>query len=99
MPQPLRQEYLVSYDIEDNKVRTMVYKECLKYGLQPVQKSVFWGYLTKAELLSINRYMHSSLGKNDKALITHSNLSRTGKCFLVGHTQSEFRDWSEADVI
>ncbi len=95
----IRQEYLVSYDIEDNKIRTKVYKELLKYGLQPVQKSVFWGYLTKAELFSVNRYMSSRLHKCDRAFITHSNFNRSGNHFLIGYNESEFKDWKETDVI
>ena len=54
---PLRHEYLISYDIVDNKIRTYVFKELEKYGLKPAQKSVFWGYLTLAELNGIKRLL------------------------------------------
>lgn len=99
MNNPLRQEYLISYDIEDNKIRTTVYKELCKYGLSAVQKSVFWGYLTVAELDSIKRFLRDKLAKLDKAFITRSNLNGRGQSFFIGHKQAEFTDWAETSVI
>lgn len=46
----LRKEYIIAYDIEDNKIRTNLYNQLLAYGLKSVQKSVFWGCITNAEL-------------------------------------------------
>ena len=103
MVYPLRQEYLICYDVEDNKTRTRIYKELCKYGLLAVQKSVFWGYLTFAELNSIQRYLLEKLGNPpanaDKAFITHSNFNGRGQSFFVGHAPTDFRDWEEFSVI
>ena len=99
MAYPLRQEYLISYDVEDNKIRTKTFKELLKYGLNPVQKSVFWGYLTVAELQAIKRHLHGYLGKVDKAFITHTNFNGRGQSYFIGHTKDDFSDWKETDVI
>ena len=99
MSYPLRQEYLVSYDVEDNKARTRIFKELEKYGLCPVQKSVFWGYLTMSELATIKRYLTDMLDKSDKAFITHSNFNGRGQSFFIGHNEQDFKDWEEHDVI
>lgn len=99
MNYPLRQEYLISYDVEDNKIRTYLYKELAKYGLSSVQKSVFWGYLTRAELTAIQRYLNQCIQEQDKAFITHTNFNGRGQSFFIGHAKEEFRDWRETDVI
>ena len=95
----LRKEYLVSYDIEDNKVRTKVFKELRKYGLKDVQKSVFWGYLTVAELESIKRYLDKYLKTTDKAFITHTNFNGRGQIYFTGHDINDFSDWKEYCVV
>ena len=99
MTYPLRQEYLISYDVEDNKIRTVVFKELQKYGLRPVQKSVFWGYLTLAELEATKRFLSSELQKTDKVFITHTNFNGRGQSFFIGHQREEFIDWQETYVI
>ena len=99
MVSSLRKEYLVSYDIEITKVRTRLFKELSRIGLKPVQKSVFWGYLTNAELLAIKRFVEQIYVKNDKVFITHTNFNSRGNSFLIGYEESEFRDWNESEVI
>ena len=99
MPFKLQQEYLVSYDIEDNKIRTQLFKELEKYGLRPVQKSVFWGYLTLAELKAIQRYLDRELETSDRAFITQTHFNKKGQSYIVGHRKDEFQGWLETDVI
>ena len=96
---PLRKEYLVSYDIEDNKIRTNVFKQLEQYGLRPVQKSVFWGYLTLAELNGVKRHLKDALDETDKAFITHTSFNNLRGSYFVGHTEKDFTDWEEAEVI
>ena len=99
MTSPLRQEYLISYDIEDNRLRTRIFKELGKYGLKAVQKSVFWGYLTQAEVEAIKRCLKAVLKKTDKVFITHTNFNGRGQSFFIGHDAADFRDWQETHVI
>ena len=99
MTYPLRQEYLVSYDVENNKIRTRIFKELGKHGLKPVQKSVFWGYLTSAEMEAIKRYLNAKLGSTDKVFITHTNFNGRGQSYFIGHSAKDFQDWEETDVI
>lgn len=95
----LRNEYLVSYDIEDTKNRTKIFKELERNGMKPVQKSVFWGYLSNAELTGIRRFISHHADKDDKALITHTNFNGRGASYLIGHRKEDFQDWKETDVL
>ena len=99
MSYPLRQEYLISYDVEDNRLRTRIFRELGKYGLKSIQKSVFWGYLTLAELEAVKRYLHGGLEKRDKVFITHTNFNGRGQSYVIGHSKEDFRDWEENHVI
>ena len=99
MTYPLRQEYLISYDVEDNKIRTGIFKELGKHGLKPVQKSVFWGYLTLADMEAIKRFLNAKLENTDKAFITHTNFNGRGQSYFIGHNDRDFKDWEETDVI
>ena len=99
MNYPLRREYLTSYDIQDNKVRKHLSDELGKNGLKPVQKSVFWGYLTHAEMELVKRCLNSLLEKTDKALITHTNFNGRGQSYTIGHHCEDFQDWQENVII
>lgn len=96
---PLRTEYLISYDIIDNKVRACLFKELNRYGLKHTQKSVFWGYLTVAELQAIKRWFDTYLEDQDKAFITQTNFNKHGQSYYFGHNQEDFKDWKETDVL
>lgn len=99
MSYPLRREYLVSYDVEDNKVRTAVHKELLKYGMFAVQRSVFWGCLTAAELAAVRRFLAAKLAPADRAFAVRCRFGGEGEGFLVGHAAGEFVDWEETGVV
>lgn len=57
-------QVIVSYDIEDTKIRSKLRKDLMGLGLVPVQKSVMWGYLNKAEEKAVKNLL--SLTKIDK---------------------------------
>ena len=96
----VRQEFFVAYDIEDNKKRTLIYKALEAYGLKAIQKSVFWGYLTKAEFQSIARLVQSELKQKDKFLISRSSVDlNKPNSYGFGYSNSDFQDWSEYGVI
>ena len=99
MTSPLRQEYLISYDVKNNKVRKHIFIELGKYGLKAVQKSVLWGYLTNAEVEAIKRYLDARLENTDKVFITHSCFNGRGRSYSIGHSNEDFRDWEENHVI
>ncbi len=99
MAQQLRHEYLVSYDIQDTKIRTRVFKELEKHGLKNVQQSVFWGFLSGAELNAVKRFLSLSLQENDKSFIVHTNFNKNNFNYFIGHKRNDFSDWEEVDVI
>ncbi len=99
MPHVLRQEYLICYDVENNKIRTKLFKELKRQGLKHVQKSVFWGYLTVAEINSISRFINSVIDDEDKVLITRTNFNGRGHSLFFGHSKEDFEDWEENCVI
>jgi CRISPR-associated protein Cas2 len=53
--------YLVCYDIENNKKRAKLFKDLKSLGLYPIQKSVFFGQLNRAELNSLSRLAKKDL--------------------------------------
>lgn len=71
--------YLVCYDIEDNKTRKKLADFLKDLGLQPLQKSVFWGELNRAELRSLERYTRSHLDKS------------SDKCFWIATSLDEMQ--------
>ena len=95
----LRQEYLISYDITDNKMRTDLHKELSGFGLRAVQKSVFWGYLSFAELHAVKRSLKKHLDIQDKGFVIRSNFHGQGQSYFIGHSKEDFEDWRESDVI
>ena len=98
-----RNEYLICYDIKDNKVRKQVFNHLVGYGLLPVQKSVFWGFLLKSERAAIQTLLGESLDLKrfppDKVLITRSSFANSHHYFTLGHAKHEFQDWEDSDVI
>lgn len=91
----LRSEYLVAYDVERNKARTRLHKALLAYGMRAVQKSVFWGYLSQAELSGVRALLKDTLDKEDKAFITQSSLGKWQHQNRFGYCKDDFTDWDE----
>ena len=91
----LRKEYIIAYDIEDNKIRTTLYNQLLAYGLKSVQKSVFWGCITNAELGAIKSQFNKLLTNKDKVFITKVNMREQKLDYSYGYNPSSFKDWDE----
>ena len=49
----LYQSLLISYDVQDNRNRRKLATLLKDFGLAPLQKSVFYGYLNQAELRAL----------------------------------------------
>ena len=86
----LSNEVLVSYDIEDTRQRTKLFNKLKDISLSPIQKSVFWGHLNKAEENSVKRLLKEHCSSKDKAFIAHIELSRQIKNSSVGHKAEDF---------
>lgn len=80
-------QYLICYDIEDNKNRTKLFERLKDFGLLAVQKSVFYGELSKAEKLAIKKLLSKYCAKSDKAIIASVNLDFND---TLGYTKEYF---------
>jgi CRISPR-associated protein Cas2 len=86
----LYQEVIVSYDIEDNKNRTQLFKNLKAMSLISIQKSVFWGHLKIAEEKAVKRLFKKYCDTCDKAFIVRVKLSQTIKDNSVGYKVEKF---------
>ncbi len=92
MVKRLRTEYLVCYDIQDNKIRKKISTLLLDFGLRDIQKSVYWGFLSGSEASTIIREGETLMQKMDKLLIIPITMQSREKKY-IGHEEDEFKDW------
>ena len=92
MVDQLRSEYLICYDIQDNKIRKKVSTLLLDLGLRDIQKSVYWGFLSGAETKAILREAKRLVQDMDKLLITPIKMQNREKRY-IGHGDHEFKGW------
>jgi CRISPR-associated protein Cas2 len=87
----LHNEVMVAYDIEDSKNRTKLFKKLKDISLKPIQKSVFWGHLNKAEEDSVQRLLKEYCQKTDKAFIARVALSeQVNQNNSIGYDKDDF---------
>ena len=87
----LHNEVLVSYDIEDNRERSKLFRALKEVALRPIQKSVFWGHLNRAEERAVRRLLKQHCARGDKAFIVRARLSeQIAEQNSVGYTVDEF---------
>lgn len=80
------QEIIVAYDVSLNSRRNQLYQKLLDLGLVAIQKSVFWGRITKAEQSLILRLLNQYLDpKTDKAFSIRADLSENILRHSVGY--------------
>lgn len=56
--------YIVCYDVENDKTRSKFFDFLKDLGLEPIQKSVFYGQLTRAEIRCLKNKAHELLNKD-----------------------------------
>jgi CRISPR-associated protein Cas2 len=87
----LHNEVMVAYDIEQTKNRTKLFKKLKDISLTPIQKSVFWGHLNKAEEDSVQRLLKEYCAKTDKAFIARVKLSeQVNQNNSIGYNKVDF---------
>lgn len=87
----LHNEVLVAYDIENTKDRTKLFKKLKDISLLPIQKSVFWGHLNRAEEESVKRLLKQYCSKTDKAFVARIKLSeQVNQNNSVGYDKPDF---------
>lgn len=90
----LRREYIIAYDISNTKVRNKLFERLKDHGLNPIQKSIFWGTLNNAEKRSIERISKEILNEDEEAKLIFVNVDilKNKECFFLGHKLDEFSD-------
>lgn len=83
-------EYLAAYDVEDNRERTRVFDFLKDSGMIPIQKSVFWGYLTPGEARAVLRRLRELKASTDRAFLCRVSLADTLRENSVGHAPEIF---------
>lgn len=68
-------EVLVCYDIQDNRTRQKLFQKLKETGLVPAQKSVFWGYVNRAEEKAVQRLLQEHCARGDKGFVVRVNLA------------------------
>ena len=80
-------QVVISYDIADNKKRLRFYEVLKDFGLLPIQKSVFWGYILPSERKSIISMI----------MVNTSLEQNIGECF--GYSKEIFRKPDDYEII
>ena len=92
-------QIIVSYDIEDNKNRKKLFEELKDIGLQPIQKSVFWGYVLISEKRAITELFKKYCAiETDKAFMVNGTLDKDlDNAF--GYDEDDFRHPESFEII
>lgn len=85
-------EVLISYDIEDNKLRTKLCNKLRDVGMITIQKSVMWGRLLPADIKLAKRILQTELDTSDRAFLLVSKLTEFGHFYGVS---PEFEQYDE----
>lgn len=94
----MRVEMLVAYDASNNKARNKLADQLKDLGLTPIQKSVMWGYLSRAEQSAVRRIFEEYLQANDRAFLIRVNLTSQLNNF-VGMIPAGIREPQTYDVL
>lgn len=86
----LRKEYLITYDIVQNKKRNNFFNILKNFGLISIQKSVFWGEMSHSEKLAVIREAENLFKQEDKLVITEVNFTQQ-KMIAIGYSENQFQ--------
>ncbi|MDI9347684.1 MAG: CRISPR-associated endonuclease Cas2 [Methylacidiphilales bacterium] len=98
----VRTQYIIAYDVQDNKKREEIVSLLFDYGLFRIQKSVFWGYLSTAELNSISFQAKAVIGAHDEDYFLATRVminKKDKKSILINYDNYNFNDWEESGTI
>jgi len=87
----LHREILVCYDVECDKRRSKLFEALKDIGLRPIQKSVFWGDATRAEMKAIQREFKRLLDPHmDRAVVVDVHLRDSAARDAFGYSGADF---------
>ena len=92
----IRREVLICYDVTNSKNRSALYEQLCDLGLRSIQKSVFWGFVNKAEKCLIDDLFKKYLDKTtDRGLLAFTNIAGSSENNYFGHRDDDFKEWDE----
>lgn len=94
-----RYEVLVSYDVENDRQRKKLFEQLKDVGLEPIQKSVFWGFINKAEERSVYHQFKKLDKETDKAFLVRVKLSSAVCQNGLGYKENDFQPPTSFDVL
>lgn len=95
----LRREVVVSYDIENDKSRKKLHDKLKDVGLLPIQLSVFWGFVTNAEMKALKRLLNHYTDEKDRSFIIKTNLTKEPSDNFYGYSNFSFKEPENYDVL
>ncbi|MFP4615258.1 MAG: CRISPR-associated endonuclease Cas2 [Thiohalorhabdus sp.] len=83
-------EVIVCYDVRANRSRQKLFEALKDLGLVPVQRSVMWGMLNRAEKGAVLRLFREHLDTDtDRAFLLEGDLREAVGKYGFGHSQEE----------
>lgn len=95
----IRKEYLICYDIQEDKIRNSLHSYLLDYGLFSIQYSIFWGFLSLPEKNAVYRFLKKTIKEKDRIIFFPISLSDNPHLIKMGYEKFKFKDWKISDVI
>ena len=90
--------YLICYDIESNTLRTKVAQKILQTGLERVNRSVYIGAPTDADMAQLENYLQvlmASVGQaNDSLIVLPITTHQVYQMRVFGHNE-----WTAAALV
>ncbi len=87
-------ELFVTYDIEDDKLRTKISKRLLYFGLKRIQYSVFWGDMDEKDISDMKDFFKGlEYGEKDRVVITEVSIEDSKKTTQYGEKIRRPKDY------
>jgi len=87
-------ELFVTYDIEDDKLRTKISKRLLYFGLRRIQYSVFWGDVQEKDIVEMKEFFKGlEYGAKDRVVMTEVNIEDLKKTTQYGEKIRRPKDY------
>jgi CRISPR-associated protein Cas2 len=88
----LRSEYLLCYDVTDTKKRSKLFERLKDFGLFPVQRSVFWGSINRAEKRAVERLIGETIDPETDRVLFFAVDAFGKNTYMLGHRLEDFQE-------
>ncbi len=96
----IRSEFIVCYDVHQNRARRKLMEGLKDLGMKHLQESVFWGHLNAAERRAVLGLFRKHLDPaNDLAFLAPARMKENSEKHYFGHHLSDFEAWPEVESV